>query len=249
MAPARRQLPYASTHPCRRARGRPALQVIDAAMRPCPQRPAESLAQMTPEEIEALATAREIDQPRLLRLQLEPETREHGAHPLPGFLDRRFRGTHHHKIVSVADQRAQVRTPVLPQPVEDMQVDVGQQRRDHPALRGARRRASPPALLHHTRGEPLPQQLQHPPIRDSQTYQLEQLRLIDAVKVGADIRVQRQCADTDSTHSVASRSASLNRGTLAEPDRMEAPPSNSWIRASDQGSQCESQCAFVKVIA
>src|SRR5688572_16583585 len=135
------------------------MQVEDALARPFPDRTTHALAQMTTEKIEALATAREIDQSRLLPMQLEPETREHGAHPLPGFLDRRVRVTHHHEIVGVADQRAQVCTPALPYPVEDMQVDVGQQRRDHPALRGTRWRGRPPALLHHTRGEPLPQQL------------------------------------------------------------------------------------------
>src|SRR5947208_1327878 len=73
------------------------MQVEDALPRPFPDRTAHALAQMTAEKVEALATAREIDQSRFLRMQLEPEPREHGAHPLPGFLDRRFRVAHHHE--------------------------------------------------------------------------------------------------------------------------------------------------------
>ena len=75
-------------------------------------------------KIEALATAREVDLPGLLRMELESEAREHGAHPLAGFLDLRLRVTEHHEVVGIADQRAEMRTPVFPHPVEDMQVDV-----------------------------------------------------------------------------------------------------------------------------
>ena len=57
----------------------------------------------------------------------------------------------HHEVVGIADQRAEMRTPVLPHPVEDMQVDVREQRRDDAALRRARHRrastAPPPSHL------------------------------------------------------------------------------------------------------
>src|SRR5437763_15448016 len=113
------------------------MQVEDALPRPFPDRTAHALAQMTAEKVEALATAREIDQSRFLRMQLEPEPREHGAHPLPGFLDRRFRVAHHHEIVGIADQQAEVRTPVLPHAIEDVQVNVREQWRDDAALRSS----------------------------------------------------------------------------------------------------------------
>src|SRR5688572_19065518 len=113
------------------------MQVVDALPRPFPDRTAHALAQMTAEKVEAPATPREIDQSRLLRMQLEPETREHDAHSLAGFLNRRFRVAHDHEIVGIADQRAEMRAPVLPDAVEDMQVNVRQQGRDDAALRRA----------------------------------------------------------------------------------------------------------------
>jgi hypothetical protein len=64
-------------------------------------------------------------------MQLEPQTRKDHPHAPMGFLDRCLRVAHHHEIIGVADQCAKVRTPLLPHPVEDMQVDVGEQRRDH----------------------------------------------------------------------------------------------------------------------
>src|SRR5437868_2532584 len=99
------------------------MQVIDALSRPFPDRTAHALAQMTAEKVETLAPAREIDQSRLLRMQLEPEPREHGAHSRAGFLDRRLRVAHDHDIVGIADERAERRTPVLPHAIEDMQVN------------------------------------------------------------------------------------------------------------------------------
>src|SRR5919106_1349530 len=106
------------------------MQVIDALPRPFPDRPAHAFAQVAPEKVEALATAREVDQSRLLRMQLESESRQHRAHATSRFLDLRLRVTHHHEVIGIADQRAQERTSVLPYPVEDMQVDVGEQRGD-----------------------------------------------------------------------------------------------------------------------
>src|SRR2546430_2083517 len=85
------------------------------------------------------SSAREVDRSRLLRMQLEPETREYQLHAPSRLLDLRLRVAHHHKIIGIADQRTQRRTPVFPYPVEDMQVDVREQWRDDPALRRARR--------------------------------------------------------------------------------------------------------------
>ena len=79
---------------------------------------------MAPEEVEALAPARKVDRPRLLRMQLEPEPREHEAHAPSRFLHLRFRVAEHHEIVGIADQCAHMRTSVFPYPVEDMQVDI-----------------------------------------------------------------------------------------------------------------------------
>ena len=96
-APARRQVSHACAHPSHGARGRPSMQVVDTFPRPFPYRAAHALTQVTPEKVEAFAATREVDCSGLLRMQLEPETREHAAHPPLGLLDRRFRVAHDHE--------------------------------------------------------------------------------------------------------------------------------------------------------
>jgi len=63
-------------------------------------------------------------------------------------------------------------------------------RSDHPALRRTGDRPRPLALFHHPRFEPLPQELQHPPVRDAPRHPRQQLRLIDAAEVVADVRIE-----------------------------------------------------------
>jgi hypothetical protein len=58
-------------------------------------------------------------------------------------------------------------------------------------LRHAGHRRPKLAVFHHTRFEPLPDQLQHPPIRDASSDQLHQLVVIDAAEVIADVGVER----------------------------------------------------------
>ena len=132
MAPAsRREISHTRAHPTHRSPRRPPLQVEDTLPRPLPDRPAHALTQVTPEKVETLPTTREVDHSRLLRMQLKPEPREHVVHATPRFLDLRLRIAHHHEVIGIADQRAQSCALGLPYPVEDVQVDVGQQRRDH----------------------------------------------------------------------------------------------------------------------
>src|SRR4029077_12344155 len=71
-AATRGQLPHTGAHPTHRARRRPAMQVVAALPRPSPHRAAHALAQVAAEKVEALASAREVDHSRLLRMQLEP---------------------------------------------------------------------------------------------------------------------------------------------------------------------------------
>ena len=104
---ARRQVTHAGAHSRHRTLRRTPLEVEDALPRPLPDRPAHALAQVAPQEVKPLAPTREFDRPRLLQMELEPQTREHGAHPLPGLLDLCLRVTHHHEVVSVANQCAQ----------------------------------------------------------------------------------------------------------------------------------------------
>src|SRR4030095_14071730 len=132
------------------------MQVVDALPRAFPDRSAHALAQVPAEEVKSLAPARDIDQSRLLRMELKPEPREHQAHPSSCFLDLRLRVTHHHEVIGISNQRAQMCAPVLPYPVKVMQVDVGQQRRDDAPLWSARHRPRPLSVLHHLYREPSP---------------------------------------------------------------------------------------------
>ena len=91
-AAAWRQRSHPSTHLPQRPLRWPPLQVVDALPRPYPDGPAHALAQMTPEEVKALATPREVDLPRFVRMQLQAEACENLAHALLGLLARRFRG-------------------------------------------------------------------------------------------------------------------------------------------------------------
>src|SRR5215472_2360705 len=70
-----------------------------------------------------------------------------------------------------------------------MQIDVRHQRTDHSSLRGPDLRCSPLPSLHHPGLQPLPQQLQHPPITHSPTHQRQQEIVINRVKVALDVSV------------------------------------------------------------
>jgi hypothetical protein len=72
--------------------------------------------------------------------------------------------------------------------IEPAQIDVGQQRRDHPALRRAF--VTPPVawptivvFLHDHRLQPLPNQLQHLAVADARRQTLHQLLVRDRVEV------------------------------------------------------------------
>ena len=82
-----------------------------------------------------------------------------------------------------------------------MQVDVGEQRRDDAALRRARHRTRPLPVFHHACREPLPQQLQHPPVRDTLADQHQQLGVVDAAEVVADVGVEHVVPAARATHA------------------------------------------------
>ena len=87
-----------------------------------------------------------------------------------------------------------MRTSVFPYPVEHGQIDVGEQRGDDPTLRGPHPRRGPAARLQHPGREPLPQQLQHPPVRDTAFHQGQQSAVVDTPNVVTDVGVQHVCA-------------------------------------------------------
>jgi len=64
-------------------------------------------------------------------MQREPEPVHHQPDPPERFPGRRFRAAHGHKIIGVPDQFSQLATPRRPDPIQFIQVDIGQQWRDH----------------------------------------------------------------------------------------------------------------------
>src|SRR5262249_15081289 len=105
---------HALANPAHRTIGRPSLQEVHAAMVPLPQWAAHALAQMTAEEVKALASVREIDLPRFVRMQLQAERREDRADTWLGALTRRLRVAHDHEVVRIAHQHPEMREPARP---------------------------------------------------------------------------------------------------------------------------------------
>jgi len=88
---------HALLYPVHGALRRPSLQVVHPSVYLLPQRPAHARAQVTAEKVEPLATMREVDLSRFLRVQLQPEPREHCSHVLLGLLARGLRVAHDHE--------------------------------------------------------------------------------------------------------------------------------------------------------
>jgi len=60
-------------------------------------------------------------------MQREPEPVHHQPDPPERFPGRRFRAAHGHEIIGVPDQFSQLATPRRPDPIQFIQVDIGQQ--------------------------------------------------------------------------------------------------------------------------
>src|SRR5712692_1574582 len=184
------QLLHALSDPLHAAMGRPALEEVDTLACLLPDRTAHPLPQVTAEEVETLFTPREIDLPRLVRVQLQTEPVQDLPDPGLGLLARLRRAAQHDKVVRIAHQSAQVSTPFHPHGVEDMQVDVRQKWRDHAALRCPREQRYLAPVFHHPRTQPLPQQLQHTTIRDAPRHEHHQLLVVDASEIVPDVGVE-----------------------------------------------------------
>ncbi len=124
-----------------------------------------------PQEVEP-AGLRRVDDPRLVRMQRQPRC----AHPLPhrhqGGLRPGFTAAQDHEVVRVAHQFPSRRRHLV---VERVEIHVGQQRTDHPALRRAPFGGLPPFRhCQHAGPEATFHQRQHPPVRHALFYQRQQ---------------------------------------------------------------------------
>ena len=57
-------------------------------------------------------------------MRLQPEMLKNQPYPPERFSSLRFGATEHHKIIGVPYEHADLRTPLLPDPIEHMQIDV-----------------------------------------------------------------------------------------------------------------------------
>src|SRR6266487_1085531 len=203
------QLLHALSDPLHAAKSRPALEEVDTLTRLLPDRTAHPLPQVTAGEVEAPLAPREIDPPRLSRVQFETVPGQDLSDPGLGLLTRLRRAAQHDKFIRVAHQHAQVGTPFHPHGVEDVQVDVRQQRRDDSTLRSAREQRHLAPVFHHPRTQPLPQQLQHTTIRDAPRHEHHQLLVVDASEIIPDVGVE---------HMICTRGPEL-------PDRLQSAQS------------------------
>src|SRR6266545_2631546 len=103
-------------------------------------------AVMETEEVETLASLPQMHDPRLRLLQREAEFGQDASQRHEGAFGLPFAPAQHHQIVGVTHQYA---APArLPDPVEPVQVDVAEQRRDNTTLRRTGHAAPDRALLH-----------------------------------------------------------------------------------------------------
>ena len=113
----------------------------------------------------------ELDQPRLLGIQLQTELREPVAKLSPEPLSVLPMLKPHHEVISPAhDDHIAMRVPspplVSPQVKDVVRVDVREQRRNRCPLWNALLERRPRPVLDDPRGQPFLDQPQDPPIRD-----------------------------------------------------------------------------------
>ena len=95
-------------------------------------RPDMRALKMTPQEIKAFPAFSEIDHPGLVRVQVQTQPAQQGRSPGMSLLGLFHGPADHHEVVRVADQLPGAL--LGPRPIERMQVNVGQQRGNDPAL-------------------------------------------------------------------------------------------------------------------
>jgi hypothetical protein len=106
--------------------GRPPMEVV-AASATLQQPSRDPGMEVAAEKVEALPTFPQVHLPGLVRVQRKAEDRHDLAQPLLGPLDFSGGAAEHHKIVGIPHEDPDAL--LLPDLVEQVQVDVGEQRR------------------------------------------------------------------------------------------------------------------------
>src|SRR6266540_843104 len=144
-------------------------------------------AVMETEEVQPLASFAQVHDPRLRLLELQAQLGQDGSERRKSALGLRLCPAHHHEIIRVAHQHAAPARP--PDPVEPVQVDVAQKRRDNTALRSAGHATPDRALLHHPRAQQRAQQLEQPAVTDPLLDRRHQPIMRNRLKTRGDIRL------------------------------------------------------------
>ena len=120
-------------------------------------------------------------------MEVQPQTGEDLPRQIEGRLGLGPGPAQDHGIVGIAHQRAAAcRGPGFVEPVE---VDVGQEGADHPALRRAGDRLAGHAVRHHPCCEPLPDQLEHPPVGHPLPDVVQQPSMVEGVEEAPDVQL------------------------------------------------------------
>ena len=150
---------------------------------------------MAAKELKALSAFPEVNDSRLLPVQLKPEVGQDLPGQLLGRVGLRLALAHHDKVVRIANKSAV--STISEREVQRVQIDVRQKRRDNAALRSPRDRLPEHPFVHHTCLEPLPHELEHTPVRDSLRDLPEQPLVVDRGEVIADVGLEHEAVPVD----------------------------------------------------
>src|SRR5215218_2219962 len=154
---------------------------------PMPRVPGAHRAVMEAQEVQALTTFGQVHDPGLRELGLKAQARKDRLQRLKGVIGFPAVLAHRHEIVGITDQHPNARR--LPLPVEPVKVDVGEQRRDHAALRGSGRSAGDRAVLHDAGAQHAAHQVQEPAVDDTFLDGRRQTVVRDRLKTAGDVRL------------------------------------------------------------
>ena len=144
------------------------------------------------EEVEPLAPFDQVHDAGLGRLGLQPKLGQQVTQPPKGGFGLLPGGAQHQRVVGVADQHAMLTR--LPCPVQPVQVDVGEQRGDHPTLWRASHAAPQRPALHHPGAQQRAHQTEHGPVADAFLDRLHQPGVRNRLKTVGDIRLHHPAA-------------------------------------------------------
>src|SRR4029077_6108065 len=143
--------------------------------------------EMEPEEVEAVAP--QVNHTGLPGMQGQLQSPQKPRDQIAHLLRRRTAAADHHEIVAVAIELAEARMTITPPPIQRMEVDVGQQGADPPALGNATASLVPSPVNQDAGSQPLVDQFQHPAIADPPPHETSQNLVVPVIEEALDVRI------------------------------------------------------------